>query len=272
MTGTPSSSQSRLTGLLLLVLVAMVPLHLSAAPITASTSDSPNSSAEPWDCSGLYNSGDYAASVGCFESLVAGGVHNGHLLYNLGNAHYRSGDPARALLAYRQASLYLPRDGDLKANLSSARGQVQDKLDPPDIRSPLMSTLLAPYDALSQRELLLTGAVSWVLLMVLGIVRTRRGFGYARLAAGVLGVIALFGLIGGTARSYQNEQHPIAVLLAEEATVRSGRDVRSTDLVRLHSGAEIAVLEIGTDWMQVRLSNGTRGWLPTDALGLVRPL
>lgn len=272
MSGYPSARRYPLSGLLLLLLVAALPLELAAAPPTPAATNTPAPSSEHWDCSGLYNSGEYAASVGCFDSLAAGGVHNGHLLYNLGNAHYRAGDPARALLAYRRASLYLPRDGDLKANLTSARGQIQDDLDPPDIRSPLMSTLLAPYDALSQRELLLTGTISWVLLMLLGTVRTRRPFAYARLGAGLLGTVALFGLIGGATRSYQTEQHPVAVLLAEEATVRSGRDIRSTDLVRLHSGAELAVLETGADWMQVRLSNGTRGWLPTEAIGLVRPL
>jgi tetratricopeptide (TPR) repeat protein len=225
-----------------------------------------------FDCLALYDAGDYSAAVACFESLETGGAHNGHLLYNLGNAHYRAGDPARALLAYRRASLYLPRDGDLKANLGSARDQIQDDLIPPDIRSPLMSTLLAPYDSLSQKELLITGAVAWVLLMGMLALRLRQRFDYTRLSAALLGSIALFGLLGGVARSYQTENQPIAVVLSEEATVRSGRDVRSTDLVRLHAGAEVGVLEVNEQWMQVALSNGTRGWLPANALGLVRPL
>jgi tetratricopeptide (TPR) repeat protein len=245
----------------------LAPLQTQANP-----ADLSDAATERFDCGALYDAGDYPAAVGCFESLALGGNHNGHLLYNLGNAHYRAGAPARALLAYRRASLYLPRDGDLKANLASARGQIQDNLDPPDVRSALMSTLLAPYDGLSQRELLLTGAGGWLLLMLLLGIRTRRPFTYAPLAFALLGGIALFGLLGGTARSYQTQQHPIAVLLAEEATVRSGRDVRSTDLVRLHAGAELLVLEHGQDWMQVGLSNGTRGWLPSDSLGLVRPL
>ena len=128
------------------------------------------------DCSSLYDDGDYQGAVTCFEGLEKGGAHNGHLLYNLGNAWYRTGDPARALLAYRRASLYLPRDGDLQANLKSARDQIQDDLDPPDIRSPLAGTLLAPYDALSQRELLLLGAVSWVLLLLVVAIRLRKTF------------------------------------------------------------------------------------------------
>jgi tetratricopeptide (TPR) repeat protein len=264
----PSSlpRRSPAAGLVLLAFL-LTPLQAQANP-----ADLADAASERFDCGALYDAGDYPAAVDCFESLALGGNHNGHLLYNLGNAHYRAGAPARALLAYRRASLYLPRDGDLKANLASTRGQVQDDLDPPDVRSPLMSTLLAPYDGLSQRELLLTGAVGWLLLILVLGIRTRRPFSYATLAFTLLGGIALFGLLGGAARSYQTQQHPIAVLLAEEATVRSGRDLRSTDLVRLHAGAELRVLEHGQDWMQVGLSNGTRGWLPSDALGLVRPL
>jgi len=255
---------SRLLSSFLLLSLALVLL----------TPGSANGEAEAsrFDCSALYDSGDYDASVACFERLEATGAHNGHLLYNLGNAWYRAGDPARALLSYRRASLYLPRDGDLKANLQSARDQIQDRLDPPDLRSPLMSTLLGPYDALSQRELLLTGATGWLLLMLVLALRLRKRFAYARLAGVLMGAVALFGLLGGIARSYQTSEQPIAVVLAEEATVRSGRDVRSTDLVRLHAGAELRVLEKRGEWAQVALSNGTRGWLNVDSLGLVQPV
>lgn len=225
-----------------------------------------------FDCSALYDSGDYPAAVECFESLETTGIHNGHLLYNLGNAWYRSGDPARALLAYRRAALYLPRDGDLKANLGSARDQTQDDLAAPDIREPLLETLLAPYDALSKRELLLLGLASWVLLFVLLGIRNYRTVPFGRLSAVALASLALFGLLGAGVRSYQTEHHPIAIVVVDEATVRSGRDLHSTDLVRLHAGAELKVLQRGERWMQVALSTGTRGWLPAEALGLVQPL
>jgi len=135
-----------------------------------------------------------------------------------------------------------------------------------------MSTLLGPYDALSQRELLLTGATGWLLLMLVFALRLRNRFAYARLAGVLMGAVALFGLLGGIARSYQTSEQPIAVVLAEEATVRSGRDVRSTDLVRLHAGAELRILEQRGEWTQVALSNGTRGWLNVDSLGLVQPV
>ena len=252
--------------LLGLVLCALIALGL-AFPDTSQAMDD-----KQIDCPGLYEAGDYRAAAACFEALEQSGTHNGHLLYNLGNAWYRAGDPARALLAYRRASLYLPRDGDLAANLESVRGQTKDDLDPPDTRSTLASTLLGPYDALSQRELLLVGGIAWALFMLLLAWRTRRELPYGLGLVLLTGSVAVFGLVGGGARSYQTSHSPIAVVLSPEVTVRSGRDVRSTDLVRLHAGAEVRALEEHDDWTQVLLSNGTRGWLPRESLGLVQPL
>ena len=225
-----------------------------------------------FDCPGLYRDGDFLSAAACFESQEIAGKHDGPLLYNLGNSYYRAGEVGRAILAYRRAALFLPRDADLRANLDFARNQRADDLEPPDERSPMLDTLLAPYDTLSRTQMLLLGLGAWVVLFGLLSYRLVRPLSTWKLPAAGLAFIALFGLIGASARSYQTEHHPIAVVLVPEVTVRSGQDPHSTDLVRLHAGAEIKVVERGESYMQVALSTGTRGWLRSEALGLVQPL
>lgn len=223
------------------------------------------------DCSSKYGAGDYAEAAACFRALEAAGHRNGHLLYNEGNAWYRAGDTGRAVLAFRRAAIYLPRDGDVRANLQSARRRAKDDLAPPDTRGALASTVLAPYDALSPGELLWLGSVAWALLFGLLAVRVRR-----ELPGGVgplilLASLAAAALIGWSARSYQLTASPLAVVVGQEVTLRSGRDLQSVDLVRLHAGAEVRVVEEGGSWYQVALSSGQRGWLPGSEVGLVRP-
>tara|TARA_B100000029_G_scaffold36281_1_gene34124 strand:- start:601 stop:1356 length:756 start_codon:yes stop_codon:yes gene_type:complete len=225
-----------------------------------------------FDCEALYESGDYTAAIQCLQTLESQGNHNGHLLYNLGNAWLREGNTGQAVLAYRRALLFLPRDGDLRANLKTARERARDDLEPADVRGPLARTLLAPYDSLSSSELLLLGAAAWALcFLLLTIRRLRQAEGLGAVAAG-LALIAVLGLAGHFVRSYQQEARPIVVVLAEEVTLRSGRDLRSVELARLHAGAELKALEQGSDWIQVLLSSGQRGWLPASELGLVRPI
>ncbi len=226
--------------------------------------------AQSFDCPTLYADGDYGAAAACFEALAAQGNANGHLFYNLGNARYRAGEVGAAVLAYRRAALYLPRDGDLEANLDRARTLSRDDLEPPGGREALARTLLGPYDALSASELLLLGAIAWALLFGVAAIRLVRPFaGWGGVVA-LLGAVALFGLGGWAARSYTISQHPVAVVLEPEVTLRSGRDVLSTDLARLHEGAEVEVVEEDGDWVQVALSTGLRGWLSRGSVGLAR--
>ena len=225
-----------------------------------------------FDCPGLFEAGRYLEAASCFESLLDQGNVNGHLLYDLGNAWYRAGEMGEAIVAWRRARLFLPRDGDVKANLDAARDRTKDDLEPPDLRAGLARPLLAPFDALAASELLLLGSIAWAMLFIVLAIRLRRPFaGWLALVA-TLAVLAIAGLGGSLARSYSVSRHPVAVVTTEEVTLRSGRDILSTDLARLHEGAEARVVEESDGWVQVTLSTGLRGWLPSDALGLVRHL
>jgi hypothetical protein len=160
----------------------------------------------------------------------------------------------------------------LRANLATVRADAVDDLSPPHARGPLGTAVLAPYDALSARELLLLGTIAWALFFTLLAVRTRRPFPFA--IGGVLpilGLVAVLGLTGYLARTRQVNAHPVAVVTVPEVTLRSGRDVRSVDLAKLHTGAEIAVVRQDAPWIQVAVGEDVRGWVPDTSVALVRP-
>jgi len=246
--------------------VLVLTLLTASATCWAGGSDA----AASFDCPALYDSGEYLQAANCFASLEAAGNHNGHLLYNLGNSWQQAGKTGKAILAYRRAQLYLPRNADLLENLKAARNKVRDDLPPPDERGPVARTILAPYDSLSSAELLVLGTVAWALLFGFLTLRAGRNEALVSLPATLLALAAVAGLGGHLARSYQVSSHPIAVIQEEEVTLRSGRNLRSVELARLHEGSELHVVEEADDWTQVALSSGQRGWLPGDSLGLAR--
>jgi len=77
---------------------------------------------------------DYLESARLFESILKDGFQSGVVYYNLGNAYYRAGEYGRAILNYRKAKLFRPRDPYLAANLqqaiSMAPGRLVDKPKP----------------------------------------------------------------------------------------------------------------------------------------------
>ena len=76
---------------------------------------------------------EYRESAQVLESILADGLRNGAVYYNLGNAYYRAGDYGRAILNYRKAKPYLPGYPYLAANLEQALAAAPGRLaEPPD--------------------------------------------------------------------------------------------------------------------------------------------
>ena len=71
---------------------------------------------------------DYRASARELESLLEDGYRNGAVYYNLGNACFRAGEFGRAILNYRKAKPYRPRDPYLSANLQQALAAAPGRL------------------------------------------------------------------------------------------------------------------------------------------------
>ncbi|MCQ3980520.1 MAG: hypothetical protein DPW09_44490, partial [Anaerolineae bacterium] len=63
-----------------------------------------------------YEAGNYADAASIYEAIIASGLHNSNVYYNLGNAYFKQEDLGRAILNYRRAQRLDPRDADTTAN------------------------------------------------------------------------------------------------------------------------------------------------------------
>ena len=72
-----------------------------------------------------YAAGHFQAATEGYEALVRAGQSNASLFYNLGNAWYRRGDLARAILNYERALALEPQHAEATANLRLVRDQAR---------------------------------------------------------------------------------------------------------------------------------------------------
>ncbi|HWR74671.1 MAG TPA: hypothetical protein VN276_03480, partial [Bacteroidales bacterium] len=77
----------------------------------------------------LYSSGDYSGAAAVYRKLYDDGYRSEDMLYNAGNAFFKSGDNASAILFYERARLIAPADEDINYNLQIARSRVTDKFE-----------------------------------------------------------------------------------------------------------------------------------------------
>ena len=194
-------------------------------------------------------------------------ISNGELYYNLGNAYAQLDDYAHAILNYRRAQLFLPRDRQLQANLQYARAKRQDHFPEPEI-SPVLQTLCFwHYDFSFHARLwiaILLNAAFWLNAILL----LWRRPTWLKITAVILflGTLAFGGSVLASARSLHNT-HP-AVILATEVTPRKG-DGFSYDPAfdaPIHAGTEVMILRTRGSWNEIALPNRLTGWLPDDTL------
>lgn len=221
----------------------------------------------------LYAAGNYAEAAALYEQLLAQRYSDGALYYNLGNAYYRSADYGRAILNYRRALLLLPRNADVRANLTRARAQTVDRLAAP-ASDPLVA-LARVGDRLTLNELAGVALAVWLLWAAGWAVyrapaqpirhERRRTALQSTLAVGGVLLLLLLVLLGS--RLLERRVRPPAVVVAAEVAVSATLQQSANPLFVLHSGAEVGIIRRQGRWVEVVLpGDALRGWLPADAV------
>ena len=214
----------------------------------------------------------YERAVRRFERIASeGGVRNGKLYYNIGNAYFRMGDVGRAILNYRRARLYAPSDPNLIQNLHYARSR---RLDPFETRQEdrILHTLLFWHYDLSKSTrsvLFVVGFAAFWLGATVRLFASKALPRWPLVAVGVVGGLLLASLVTETVA--ERRRVP-GVVLASEVVARKGDGGTYEPSFKepLHAGTEFALLETRQDWRRIRLPDGKECWVPARAIELVR--
>ncbi len=208
----------------------------------------------------LYAQGKFEESAAAYQAMLQAGFGSGEAYYNLGNALFKSGQVGRAIAAYRQALLFLPRDPDLRANLRFARQQAGGGNVP---RESWLGNFLASLTINEWTLLAVACWWCWLGLSALGCWRVELAAGLSRYVW-LSGLLAACTVGGMGARLYQLSSNPMGVIVAGETAVRYGPLPDSKTLCTLADGTEVIVLEQREQWVQVRDSARRDGWIPRE--------
>src|SRR5580658_1333708 len=98
---------------------------LSAVFLCAGTLLASDVTASFSDANQFFAAGKFPQAAKSYETILNSGAVSPNLLFNYGDAEFKSGNLGRAIAAFRRAALLAPRDADVRANLEFARNQVQ---------------------------------------------------------------------------------------------------------------------------------------------------
>ncbi|MBG87552.1 MAG: hypothetical protein CMO80_11725 [Verrucomicrobiales bacterium] len=210
----------------------------------------------------LFEKDDFPGAVQVYEGLVSDGNASVSLLFNLGNALFKSGEFGRAIYFYRQAERIAPRDPDVRANLQFTRKEVAGAF------APTKAGWKQFFHHLSEREwALLTAVIGALWFALLG---AREGLQQYRLALvwpiRVMGALSiLMGICCAVSRSAWSVDED-AVVIVEKANAHYGPLDDSKTAFFLKNGEEVRLSGEKGDWIQVTEAGGKLGWVRASEL------
>ncbi|MCH7883857.1 MAG: tetratricopeptide repeat protein [Planctomycetes bacterium] len=207
-----------------------------------------------------------------FKSLVAAGITNGRLEYNLGNCYLQARDPGRAILHYRRALRLIPRDPLLTDNLHEARSRCLTQIRSARSKAFLRSVFFWHYQtSMAERTWVAwVGYVAFWLLLAMRSLWPRRVLFIMATVAGALALV-MAGSVAVTQGSQRNT--PAGVVTALDVIVYKGpgSGYQRQFEQPLQPGVEFIVRERRGSWWRAELPDGQLGWIAASDAELVTP-
>ncbi len=219
----------------------------------------------------LYSEERYVEAAALYEEIVDGGFANADVLYNLGNAYYKSGDLGEAVLAYERALKLQSSHEDARQNLTFVGELLADRRQP--VGGAVSDFFGKVFERLTvDRLAVLTSVLYFALFGLLTVAVLRLGLsGWTSgwLGRVVAALVVSVVVVGGTLafRTAQVRGDVEAVVLAEEVGVRTGPGEDFVLEFRLHEGTKVRVDESRDDWVRVSVpGTDLNGWMPDGTM------
>jgi len=216
-----------------------------------------------------YTDGFYANAVELYKSVLSTGFESVDLYYNLGNACYKQNDFPSAILYYEKAHKLDPGNEDVNFNLKIANTKITDKIEPiPEMFYKRWYRGL--IETFSVDKWAKTGIVFLCLALFGGLFYVISKQLFIRKAGFWLGgsflLVSLFSFLFAW-QNYGDQMHrKEAIVFTPTVTVKSSPDEKSVDLFVLHEGAKVELIDHIGEWVEIKIANGSVGWLMSTSV------
>lgn len=210
----------------------------------------------------------YDMAIELYEKMVAEYKNNYELYYNLGNAYYKNNNFVQALLNYERAKRLNPNDEDIQHNIEMAKSYQVDNID--EIPQYFYIKYYHSFIRIISSNAWAIVAISAFFMFLvavyffffsLTVMKKKRSF---VIGISVLSCSILFSIFSFSAKDLETS-HNTAIVITPSVTLKAAPSEGGKDLILIHEGLKVTILEELDDWVNIRLGNGDTGWaLRTD--------
>lgn len=221
----------------------------------------------------LYKNGKYEQAIDAYNSELTAKKQSAELYFNLANCYYKLNKVAPAIYNYEKALVLNPNDKDIANNLRFAQKRTVDeiKVVPKVGFAKLLRDFTANFHY-NTWAWIAVGFSALFLVSFLGYYFSALTL-YKRLFFIGMFVMLLLLLISVSSaifeKSYFKNERP-AIVFSEMADVKSEPQNRAASVVILHEGTKVFVKATVGNWKKIELTDGTEGWMDSDAIREVK--
>jgi len=214
----------------------------------------------------------YKKAILNFEKIInQGQIENAKLYYNLANAYFLTGRLGKAILNYRRAAKIDDSDEDIQKNLTFARSKRIDKIAVKTEKRILQTLFFWHYDFPLKTKFLLTCIFFGVVCVC---ITATIWFGRSpalTISTIICGILVLC-FLSSVVLEYKTQVSRISgVITGKEVVARQGDGENYITSFKepLHEGTEFDLLEERPGWLHIKLSDGSDGWILSNAAELI---
>lgn len=219
-----------------------------------------------------YSSGNYQEALEIWTSLRKNGYRSAELEYNTGNAFFKLNDIPGAILCWERARLLSPGDDDINYNLQIANTLVVDRFDEiPELFFVRWYDFMALL--LSSNTWARICIITFILLLVFLSIYFYSSKYSLKVAGFWIALLMLLVSASSFALSSRNRELVYdsrkAIIFSPLVNGKSSPDNSGTDLFLLHEGTKVSIEDRVGEWYEIRLSDGNKGWIPSNSLEII---
>lgn len=216
-----------------------------------------------------YNERNYQQAAKIFEELIRNDQTSSNVYYNLGNCYFRMNQLAPAIASYNKALRFDPSNEDAAYNLKLANERTVDNYPESTF---VRSSWLRITGAFSLKTLSLISIAAILIFCILfylfifsSSIPRRKLYFFSAL---FFFVAFLVSYVIGRSQLHHINDHDEAIVSAATLTVKSEPGT-GKDLFILHEGTKVQLRSKTTDWIEISLPDGKKGWVPYSSIIII---
>jgi tetratricopeptide (TPR) repeat protein len=219
-----------------------------------------------------FTAGSYKEALQVWTEIYSTGERSANLDYNIGNAYFKINNIPEAILFYERAYLLNPADENINYNLQVARTLIVDRFQEiPELFFIKWYNFVSLFLSTNTwAKISITSFVIFLLSLSLYIYSSRHrhkviGFWLA-VSMFILSLSTLAFTIRNKSLVYDSHK---AIISNPVVNGKSSPDKSGNDIFVLHEGTKVTVEDKAGEWLEIRLSDGNKGWVPTNSIIII---